>query len=71
MPDFFLVGQPKSGTTALYDMLKRHPRIFMPENKEPWFFAEELIDRAPPRPEGTHARCRSTSRCSAARSRTS
>lgn len=53
MPDFFLVGQPKSGTTALYEMLRRHPRIFMPENKEPWFLAQELLDRAPPRPQGT------------------
>jgi len=53
MPDFFLVGQPKSGTTALYEMLRRHPRIFMPENKEPWFLAPELLDRAPPRPQGT------------------
>jgi hypothetical protein len=53
VPDFFIVGQPKSGTTALYEMLGRHPQIFMPAGKEPWFFAEELHDRAPPRPEGT------------------
>ena len=52
-PDFFIVGQPKSGTTALYEMLRRHPQIFMPENKEPWFFAEELHERTPPRPGGT------------------
>src|SRR5437660_5616201 len=53
VPDFFIVGQPKSGTTALYEMLRRHPQIFMPENKEPWFFASELQDRTPPRPGGT------------------
>ena len=53
LPDFFVVGQPKSGTTALYEMLRRHPRIFMPENKEPWFFAAELQERTPPRPQGT------------------
>jgi hypothetical protein len=52
-PDFFLVGQPKSGTTALYEMLRRHPQIFMPAGKEPWFFASELHERTPPRPEGT------------------
>jgi hypothetical protein len=52
-PDFFIVGQPKSGTTALYEMLRRHPQIFMPENKEPWFFASELHERTPPRPGGT------------------
>jgi hypothetical protein len=54
-PDFFIVGQPKSGTTALYEMLRRHPEIYMPAGKEPWFFASELHDRAPPRPEGTPA----------------
>ena len=52
-PDFFIVGTPKSGTTALYSMLRRHPQIFMPDSKEPWFFAEELRERTPPRPEGT------------------
>ena len=52
-PDFFIVGQPKCGTTALYDMLKGHPQIFMPSCKEPWFFAPELHVRTPPRPEGT------------------
>ncbi|HWG09805.1 MAG TPA: sulfotransferase [Solirubrobacteraceae bacterium] len=53
VPDFFIVGQPKSGTTALYSMLRRHPQIFLPESKEPWFFADELHERTPPRPEGT------------------
>ncbi len=52
-PDFFIVGQPKAGTTALYEMLRRHPAIFMPAGKEPWFFARELHERTPPRPEGT------------------
>ena len=53
VPDFFIVGHAKSGTTALYSMLRRHPQIFMPDAKEPWFFAEELHERTPPRPEGT------------------
>ncbi len=42
VPDFFIVGQPKSGTTALYDMLAAHPQIFVPELREPAFFADEL-----------------------------
>ncbi|HEV7528360.1 MAG TPA: sulfotransferase [Solirubrobacteraceae bacterium] len=53
IPDFFIVGHAKSGTTALYSMLRRHPQIFMPAAKEPWFFADELHERTPPRPEGT------------------
>ncbi len=52
-PDFFIVGHAKSGTTALYEMLREHPQIFMPASKEPWFFAQELLERTPPRPEGT------------------
>ena len=42
VPDFFIVGQHKSGTTALYEMLRRHPQIFMPDLKEPRFFASDL-----------------------------
>src|SRR5665647_1293243 len=40
-PDFFIVGHQKCGTTALYLMLSAHPQIFMPDVKEPWFFARE------------------------------
>jgi hypothetical protein len=53
LPDFFLVGNAKGGTTALYHMLRQHPDIYMPGDKEPWFFASELHDRTPPRPGGT------------------
>ncbi len=53
LPDFFIVGHPKCGTTALYEALRRHPQIYMPDGKEPWFFASELHERTPPRPEGT------------------
>jgi hypothetical protein len=52
VPDFFVVGHPKSGTTALYAMLGQHPQIFL-GLKEPRFFAEELRVRDIPRPGGT------------------
>src|ERR1700681_3498814 len=42
VPDFFIVGHHKCGTTALYQMLRRHPQIYMPELKEPRFFASDL-----------------------------
>jgi sulfotransferase family protein len=45
VPDFFIVGHAKCGTTALYEMLRRHPQIFMPELKEPLFFASDLRAR--------------------------
>jgi hypothetical protein len=53
VPEFFIVGHAKSGTTALYEMLRRHPQIYMPASKEPWYFADELHERTPPRPGGT------------------
>jgi sulfotransferase family protein len=46
VPDFFIVGHHKSGTTAMYEMLRRHPQIFMPDLKEPRFFASDLRRRA-------------------------
>jgi hypothetical protein len=48
VPDFFIVGHPKCGTTALYEMLRVHPQIFMPELKEPWYLASDMQPRFPP-----------------------
>jgi len=48
VPDFFIVGHPKSGTTALYEMLRSHPQIHMPASKEPWFFATDARPRFAP-----------------------
>lgn len=41
-PDFFIVGAPRCGTTAMYEYLRQHPEIFMPERKEPHFFGSDL-----------------------------
>jgi hypothetical protein len=46
LPEFFLVGHPKSGTTALWEALRADPGIFMPQIKEPVFFATELPRQA-------------------------
>jgi len=45
LPDFFIVGHPKCGTTALYYMLRDHPQIYMPDIKEIRFFTPELRSR--------------------------
>jgi hypothetical protein len=45
VPDFFIVGHAKCGTTALYAILRSHPQIYMPDVKEPRFFAPELLSR--------------------------
>ncbi|MGA7077442.1 MAG: sulfotransferase [Terriglobales bacterium] len=41
-PNFFIVGAPKSGTTALYSYLADHPDIGMSKRKEPHFFASDI-----------------------------
>lgn len=37
-PNFFIVGAAKAGTTSLYHYLGQHPDVFMPDDKEPWYF---------------------------------
>jgi hypothetical protein len=39
LPDFLIVGAARSGTTTMFSFLDRHPRVFMPREKEPMFFA--------------------------------
>jgi hypothetical protein len=41
-PDFYIVGAPRCGTTFMYEYLRQHPQIFMPENKEPNFMCRDL-----------------------------
>jgi hypothetical protein len=42
LPDFFLLGAAKSGTTSLYRFFMEHPQICMSEKKEPWFFSGNI-----------------------------
>lgn len=34
LPDFLIIGSQKAGTTALYRVLRQHPQVFMPADKE-------------------------------------
>jgi Sulfotransferase family len=45
LPDFFIAGAPKAGTTALHSALARHPELYLSPVKEPKFF---LTDGPPP-----------------------
>ena len=45
LPDFYIVGAFKCGTTAMYDYLRPHPQVFMPFHKEPLYFGEDLTRR--------------------------
>ena len=38
MPNFFILGAPKCGTTSLAHWLSKHPSIFISDPKEPRFF---------------------------------
>ena len=41
-PNFFIVGAPKCGTTAMNDYLSQHPEVFVPDIKEVHFFGSDL-----------------------------
>jgi hypothetical protein len=45
LPDFFVAGAPKAGTTALHAALAGHPDLYLSAVKEPKFF---LTDGPPP-----------------------
>lgn len=47
-PNFFLIGAPKCGTTALSEYLRQHPRVFFCTPKEPNFFNRDYADRDTP-----------------------
>ena len=42
MPNFFIIGAQKAGTTSLYHYLNQHPQIYMSPLKEPFFFDHEM-----------------------------
>jgi hypothetical protein len=42
MPNFFVVGAQKAGTTSLYHYLDQHPEVYMSPAKEPFFFNHEI-----------------------------
>jgi hypothetical protein len=44
-PSFFVIGAFKSGSTAMYEYLRQHPQLFMPEVKEPMYFGTDLTPR--------------------------
>lgn len=52
LPNFFIVGTGKAGTTSLYRYLRQHPQIYMSPVKEPCYFADEV------RPETLNNRTR-------------
>ena len=41
-PNFFILGAPKCGTTALSEYLRDHPRAFLSQPKEPHYFCGDF-----------------------------
>ena len=43
MPNFFILGAAKAGTTTLYEILREHPNVFLSYVKEPQFFSNDRL----------------------------
>jgi sulfotransferase family protein len=41
LPDFFIIGAPKAGSTALHSALAHHPDLYLSPVKEPKFFLHD------------------------------
>ncbi len=54
-PDFFIVGAPRSGTTALCNYLREHPELFISSPKEPTYFGRDLTPKRFPTLESYRA----------------
>jgi hypothetical protein len=43
IPDFLVIGAQKSGTTTLFALLRKHPKIYLPPQKEVQFFSNDTL----------------------------
>ena len=43
LPNFVIIGATKAGTTTLFEYLRRHPDVFMPQRKEVFYFSKEEV----------------------------
>jgi hypothetical protein len=46
LPDFLCIGAMKAGTTWLYENLRCHPAIYLPDRKESYFFSYQYYTRS-------------------------
>jgi hypothetical protein len=48
LPNFLVIGAYKSGTTSIHHCLRQHPQVYLPQVKEPNFFAfDEGVTTSP------------------------
>ena len=50
LPNFLVIGAMKAGTTSLYEYLRLHPQVYVPDTKELNFFLAEYTGTHPLRP---------------------
>lgn len=43
LPDFFVIGAQKSGTSTLHRLLQQHPQAFLCDPKEPHYFSDPAV----------------------------
>lgn len=60
-PNFFIIGAPKCGTTALSEYLRSHPNVFISEPKEPHYFSTDIQTRYAIRDLDEYLACFNTS----------
>lgn len=44
LPNLFIIGAPKCGTTSLFRWLADHPQVCASQPKETWFFADKELE---------------------------
>jgi len=47
LPNFFIIGAPKCGTTSLSEWLRHHPKIYISALKELQFFSKDINTLSP------------------------
>ena len=47
IPNLYIIGVVKGGTTSLHDILSQHPDIQMSTIKEPHYFSEKVKEIVP------------------------
>lgn len=57
LPNFFIIGAPKCGTTSLAKYLGEHPQIFISSPKEPHYFSTDLKTRTAVLGLSQYAKC--------------
>ncbi len=42
LPDFLIIGAQKAGSTSVYNQLRQHPQVFLPDKKEIGYFSRKF-----------------------------